>query len=64
MNTHMWTNPFTSNQLQVIKSIYNAIIIDPIEKTLACGDVGIGALADSITIAEVTSGVIQDRGLV
>jgi len=52
MNTRMWNNPLTERHLQAVKEIYNTIIIDPIEKRLADGEEGIGALADDITILE------------
>jgi phosphopantothenoylcysteine decarboxylase len=45
MNTQMWENPITSYQLGIIRTIYEPTIIQPIKKTLACGDVGIGAMA-------------------
>lgn len=46
MNTYMWNHPATDEHLQKIKRWFNVIIIPPIEKKLACGDTGIGALAD------------------
>ncbi len=50
MNTRMWENPLTAKHLQVVKEIYNVTVIDPIEKRLADGDEGIGALAEDETI--------------
>lgn len=46
MNTHMWNNPFTMEHLAKIQSIYDVSIMSPIVKTLACGDTGIGAMAN------------------
>ncbi len=44
-NTHMYKNPLTQASLKMIKLI-NAQIVEPVKKELACGDVGMGALAD------------------
>jgi phosphopantothenoylcysteine synthetase/decarboxylase len=52
MNTAMWEHPLTNTQLNTIKSLgrkedKNAVVIvQPVAKTLACGDVGVGALAE------------------
>ena len=46
MNTFMWDNPFTARHLDTIKSLSPTVeVIDPVVKTLACGDTGQGALA-------------------
>lgn len=44
MNTYMWQNDPTSEHLKIMKG-RGAFILDPVEKTLACGDVGMGAMA-------------------
>ena len=52
MNTAMWKHPITSMQLNAIKSFGRVdgkdtvAIVQPVAKTLACGDKGVGALAD------------------
>jgi len=51
MNTLMWEHPFTSKQLDIMKSL-GAQIIDPVSKLLMCNDKGNGALADVNTIVE------------
>ena len=43
MNTLMWTNPLTAKHLAMLPSNY--IIIPPVDKTLACKDTGVGAMA-------------------
>jgi len=49
MNTLMWQHPFTSQHLDVLRGIgYD--IVDPVVKTLACGDIGKGAMASVDTI--------------
>lgn len=52
MNTRMWENGFTQKHLNDLKSYYNITIINPIEKHLADGDTGMGALAEDVTIVE------------
>ncbi|KAJ8603223.1 hypothetical protein CTAYLR_003849 [Chrysophaeum taylorii] len=44
MNTAMWTHPVTSAHLLTLKK-WGVRVVDPVVKTLACGDTGIGALA-------------------
>lgn len=50
MNTRMWENPITQANLSVIQDTYDAEVIGPKEKMLACGTYGIGAMADIATI--------------
>lgn len=51
MNTFMWENPPTEEQLQRMID-RSAIVINPIVKTLACNDKGMGAMAEVNTIVE------------
>ena len=51
MNTMMMEHPVTSRQLDELQS-WGVRICDPVSKTLACGDTGIGAMASVETIAE------------
>lgn len=46
MNTRMWENSVTQENLWMIRKKYNARVIDPREALLACGTVGVGAMAD------------------
>lgn len=39
MNTFMWDNPLTGEQLKKMESL-GAMVISPVIKTLACGDTG------------------------
>nr|CAG8485952.1 5430_t:CDS:2 [Entrophospora candida] len=52
MNTHMWNNQFTAQHLSILKKQLNFDIIQPISKTLACGDTGVGAMVEVYTIVE------------
>jgi phosphopantothenoylcysteine decarboxylase len=51
MNTLMWTHPFTSRHLQVLTADLGFHVIQPISKTLMCGQTGVGALAAPADIA-------------
>ncbi|KAF0986564.1 hypothetical protein HZS_103 [Henneguya salminicola] len=44
MNTNMYNHPITTIQISLLKS-WGYYEIPPIEKKLACGDYGIGAMA-------------------
>ena len=43
MNTEMYNHPLTGSQLATLRS-WGVEVIEPVEKVLACGDVGKGAL--------------------
>ena len=45
MNTVMWHNLPTRTQLDLLKQDYNVRCVPPVTKELACGDVGMGAMA-------------------
>lgn len=57
MNTHMWNNPFTMEHLAKIQNVYDLSIISPVVKTLACGDTGIGAMANIDDIINLVKSV-------
>jgi hypothetical protein len=79
MNTAMWEHPLTQQQLTTIQSFWNidgqtstpgVIIVAPQVKTLACGEVGDGALASAEailyavkTITRKTSNVKREQHL-
>ena len=50
MNTAMWDHPLTRQQLETIKKFSSdengVVVIEPVVKTLACGEIGAGALAE------------------
>lgn len=56
MNTAMWVHPVTQKQMSVLEDDWNIDnggwidVLRPIEKELACGDTGSGAMADWKTI--------------
>lgn len=51
MNTYMWTNPPTVEHLSMVEK-WGYKIVMPIEKTLMCGEKGLGAMAALETIIE------------
>ncbi|KAJ1948813.1 hypothetical protein EC988_005020 [Linderina pennispora] len=53
MNPMMWEHPITEVQLDVLKKL-GFQVVDPISKKLACGDIGMGAMAEPETIAKAT----------
>jgi phosphopantothenoylcysteine synthetase/decarboxylase len=52
MNTAMWDHPLTTMHLNTVKNFggeggnSTVVVVQPIAKTLACGEVGVGALAE------------------
>lgn len=51
MNTHMWTHPLTAKHIAEVKAL-GVHVVDPVTKTLACGDTGTGAMASVDTLVE------------
>lgn len=66
MNTAMWTNPITQRNVRWLEEVPRFHFVDPIVKRLACGDVGVGALADNEEILRAIgarqAGIIQPAG--
>ncbi|MCT4545315.1 MAG: bifunctional phosphopantothenoylcysteine decarboxylase/phosphopantothenate--cysteine ligase CoaBC [Vallitalea sp.] len=63
MNTNMYNNPIVQNNITKLKEFgYN--FIDPEQGRLACGDLGIGKLANVTTIIEsITNTLINNKPL-
>ena len=60
MNTEMWFNPAVQRNIRWIDELQRYTWVAPTEKRLACGDVGVGALADVADIlAAATAAVTQ-----
>jgi phosphopantothenoylcysteine decarboxylase/phosphopantothenoylcysteine decarboxylase/phosphopantothenate--cysteine ligase len=55
MNSAMWENPVTQENLAKLKT-RGAFIIEPKEARLACGDLGKGAMADVEVIVRIVRG--------
>lgn len=56
MNTKMWTHPVTAEQIAKLQG-WGYTQIPPISKLLMCGDEGVGAMAEVLTIVDVIRGV-------
>ncbi|KAJ1910997.1 putative phosphopantothenoylcysteine decarboxylase [Tieghemiomyces parasiticus] len=63
MNTHMWDHPFTGKHLRVLVDELHFRVIPPISKLLACGDLGIGAMAEPVDIMAKVTEIIRELDL-
>lgn len=61
MNTAMWNHPVTETQVRVLEGWEWVDVLRPVEKELACGDVGSGAMREWV---EVVKAVEKELGLV
>ena len=61
MNTYMWTSPFTEKHLSACQDL-GVIVVPPVSKKLACGDVGVGGMAPPETIVEMARQSLQQAG--
>jgi len=52
MNTKMWENPVVVRNLRWIEALGRYTVVAPTHKRLACGDVGVGGLAEVSDIVE------------
>lgn len=52
MNTRMWENPLTQENLQKLRQLPNYSVVEPVVGNLACGETGDGHLADQETILQ------------
>jgi phosphopantothenoylcysteine decarboxylase len=61
MNTFMWRHPATQEHLSKLTS-WGVQVVPPVEKELACGDLGVGGLAAPEVVAEaVRQAVARSR---
>jgi len=58
MNTHMYSHPLTSKQLEFVKEELGYRVEGPIPKKLACGDIG------ALSSRSSRSGTCADVGIV
>jgi phosphopantothenoylcysteine decarboxylase len=64
MNTMMWTHPLTARHLETLQSFGACIpgvvtVVQPVCKKLACGDVGVGAMASVADIVRAVDDALQ-----
>ncbi|CAL6334561.1 unnamed protein product [Bathycoccus prasinos] len=67
MNTYMWQNPITKKHIDAIKENHGkqpfgdgVQFLDPIEKTLMCGEMGVGAMRETVSIARNVIRVLNE----
>lgn len=58
MNTKMYIHPLTKEQIEKLLS-WGYHLIPVIEKTLVCGDTGVGAMAEVDTIVSRVSDIVK-----
>lgn len=59
MNSYMWENPSVKENIEILKNRGN-VIIEPISGILACGEEGIGKMAEVEDIVEATISEIYE----
>lgn len=59
MNTRMWEHPITASHLELVGG-WGMSVVAPVEKKLACEDIGVGALASPDSIAAAVRGAIAN----
>jgi phosphopantothenoylcysteine decarboxylase len=61
MNTQMWVHPFTAPQVAALAAI-GVQVVPPVEKRLACGDVGTGAMASVADVVDAVRAAVARMG--
>ena len=60
MNTHMWTSPANQRNVELLQRSSRYTIVPPVAKRLACGDVGMGGLAEVSDIVSVITKLVSN----
>ena len=60
MNTEMYNHPLTEKQLNQLRE-WKVRVIEPVEKVLACGDVGTGALPPVDSVVEYILNTLRSQ---
>jgi phosphopantothenoylcysteine decarboxylase / phosphopantothenate---cysteine ligase len=65
MNTQMWENPITQENLKKVKEVLGCQVLEPVTGELACRTIGMGKLAPVEAIAEAAKSLLSGhpRGL-
>lgn len=61
MNTAMWENPWVRANLERLMSSERCHLVEPVAKTLACGEEGVGGLASEAAIVAAVVGLAGPR---
>ena len=59
MNTAMWEHVFTARHLDVCTKELGYVVVPPVAKKLACGDIGVGAMAEVATIVKAVVEAVE-----
>ena len=59
MNSEMWLHPVTAVQIRTVTE-WGITVIPPVEKKLACGDIGVGGMEAPELIADVVVRIARD----
>ena len=60
MNTEVYNHPLTEKQLSQLRE-WKVRVIEPVEKVLACGDVGKGALPPVDSVVEYILNTLRSQ---
>lgn len=61
MNTEMWLHPVVQRNLAWLDALKRYTLVAPIEKRLACGDVGVGGMEEPGLILSVIERVVAEH---
>ncbi|KAK9504564.1 hypothetical protein O3M35_010872 [Rhynocoris fuscipes] len=61
MNTQMWIHPITNVHIKQLET-FGFNIIPPVTKKLACGDYGVGAMAEPVTLVSEVARYAEFNG--
>jgi phosphopantothenoylcysteine decarboxylase len=59
MNTQMWLHPAVQKNVASLKEM-GVLVVEPVRKTLACGETGVGALAPMSHVVAVARAALKD----
>lgn len=60
MNTEMWFHPVVQRNVEWLLDLGRYSIVEPTEKRLACGDVGVGGLAEPGDVLAAAAARVQE----
>ncbi|KAF8259689.1 flavoprotein [Lactarius quietus] len=61
MNTLMYEHPLTAQHIRIIRDMIGYNVVGPVSKSLACGDVGVGAMVEW---RDIVASVVEKFALV
>ena len=61
MNTLMYEHPLTAQHIRIVRDVIGYDVVGPVSKSLACGDVGVGAMVEW---RDIVASVVEKFALV